>query len=281
MSEELNERDFLFSDKDFEVIRSFVKEHTGISLSDAKRNMVYGRLSRRLRFLNLKSFAEYMDVVKEPNSAEMVDFINAMTTNLTSFFREKHHFDYLKSTIIPELLKANISTRRIRIWSAGCSTGEEPYSLAMTLASSVPSLDTWDIKILATDLDTNVLAHAERGVYDIERIEGIPEDYRKRWFMKGRDGNAGSVRVSRKIRDLITFRKLNLMQSWPMKGPFDFIFCRNVVIYFDKETQKALFDRYANLLIPQGHVFLGHSESLFKVSTRFDLVGNTIYRKKD
>jgi chemotaxis protein methyltransferase CheR len=281
MSAESKDREFQFSDKDFAVIREFVKEHTGISLSDAKKNMVYGRLSRQLRRLDLNSFAEYMSLVKQPGSEELVDFVNAMTTNLTSFFREQHHFDYLTKTIIPQLLEANAHTKRIRIWSAGCSTGEEPYSLAMTIASAVPDLESWDIKILATDLDTNVLAHAERGVYDVERIETIPDTYRRRWFMKGRGENSGSVRVSQKIREMVTFRKLNLMLDWPMKGPFDTIFCRNVVIYFDKETQRTLFDRYANLMIPRGHIFLGHSESLFKVSTRFDLVGNTIYQKKD
>ncbi|MDH5300966.1 MAG: protein-glutamate O-methyltransferase CheR [Gammaproteobacteria bacterium] len=278
---DVQERDFVFDDKDFEEIRVFVKQHTGISLSDAKRNMVYGRLSRRLRHLNIKSFADYMDLVKQPGSPEVGDFINAMTTNLTSFFRENHHFEYVRKTVIPEVMKANMATRKIRIWSAGCSTGEEPYSLAMTLASSIPSIDTWDVKILATDLDTNVLAHAERGVYDIDRVESVPDEYRRRWLMKGKGSNSGSVCMSRKIKDMITFRKLNLMMDWPMRGPFDFIFCRNVVIYFDKETQKKLFDRYADILIPHGHVFLGHSESLFKVSTRFELVGNTIYRKKD
>jgi len=276
---ELHEREFDFSDKDFEKIREFVKNETGITLSDAKKNMVYGRLSRRLRSLKIATFGEYLNVVSSSSSEERGQFINAITTNLTSFFREEHHFDFLKNTIIPEIMAKNSHTKKIRIWSAGCSTGEEPYSIAIALYESVPDIDTWDIKILATDLDTNVLAHGQRGVYDVERISGISKQRKKIWFRKGKGQHQGSVKVDGRLQELITFRQLNLMQNWPMKGPFDFMFCRNVVIYFDKATQRVLFDRYANLVRDKGYLFLGHSESLYKVSERFNLIGNTIYHK--
>ena len=274
-----NEREFHFTDRDFEKIRETVKQHTGISLSDAKRNMVYGRLSRRLRQLNITKFQDYLDLISDESHDELGHFINAITTNLTSFFREEHHFEYLKKTIIPKLIQDNARTRKIRIWSAGCSTGEEPYSIAIALKEALSNESGWDVRILATDLDTNVVAHAKNGVYRQERIEGISDSRRRRWFRKGRGEQSESVRVASELQDMITFKNLNLMGDWPMKGPFDVIFCRNVVIYFDKDTQRWLFDRYADMLRPDGHIFLGHSESLFKVSTRFKLIGNTMYQR--
>jgi len=277
----VHDREFSFSNSDFETIRKFVHKETGITLSDAKKNMVYSRLSRRLRQLNITSFQNYIDIAAANDSDERGNFINAITTNLTSFFREEHHFEFLKSEVIPALLKRNASTRKIRIWSAGCSTGEEPYSLAIALHEAIPRIDNWDIKILATDLDTNVLAHGSAGVYDIERIEGLSIERKRNWFMKGKGEHSGSVRVDPRLRELITFKQLNLMEGWPMKGPFDFMFCRNVVIYFDKPTQRVLFERYWNLLAPDAHLFLGHSETLYKVSDQFQLIGNTIYHRKD
>ncbi len=273
------EREFVFTGADFNKIREFVKQETGITLSDAKKNLVYSRLSRRLRQLKMDSFKQYFTLVQQPKSPELIDFINAITTNLTSFFREKHHFDFLTETAIPSILKANAETRKVRVWSAGCSTGEEPYSIAITLRNAIPDIDSWDVKILATDLDTNVLAHAERGVYDYERIDGLDGKIVNKWFMRGQGEHAQSVKVSSQLRNMITFRQLNLMGQWPIKGPLDFMFCRNVVIYFDKATQRVLFDRYANLLRANGHIFLGHSETMFKVSDRFKLLGNTIYQR--
>ena len=275
----IHEREFNFSDKDFENIRKFVKAETGITLSDAKKNMVYGRLSRRLRALDMSSFKQYFEMVSQGESDEKGNFVNAITTNLTSFFREEHHFDFLKSTVVPEILRKNSETRKIRIWSAGCSTGEEPYSLSIALHEAIPDIENWDIRILATDLDTNVLEHCRRGVYDIERISGLSKQRKSSWFLKGKGNLDGSVKVDARLQSLITFKQLNLMQEWPMKGPFDFMFCRNVVIYFDKPTQKILFERYANLLKDDAHLFLGHSESLHNVSKRFQLIGNTIYQK--
>ena len=278
-SEVAPDREFHFTETDFARIRVYVKEHTGINLSEAKKNMVYSRLSRRLRQLNMTSFSAYWDRVTAAGSDEQGDFINAITTNLTAFFRENHHFEFLSDTLLPKLVKDNQHTRKLRIWSAGCSTGEEPYSIAMTLLENVPDAAKWDIKILATDLDTNVLAHAQAGIYDAERVRSLPDSRKKRWFKRGSGANAGSVRASNELRNLINFRQLNLMGQWPMKGPFDFMFCRNVVIYFDKPTQKVLFDRYAGMLVEDGHIFLGHSETLYKVTDRYELLGKTIYKK--
>lgn len=273
------DREFVFTDSDFYTIRDMVKDHSGIVLSEAKRNMVYSRLARRLRQLNLVDFKSYIERLASSPEEEMVNFINAITTNLTAFFRENHHFEYLSDTILPILTKNN-PNRRIRIWSAGCSTGEEPYSIAITLHKHVPRIDTWDIKILATDLDTNVLSRAQSGVYEDDRIAGVDNAIKDKYFQSGGAANPGKVRVIQEARSLITFKQLNLMNSWPMKGPFDVIFCRNVVIYFDKPTQKILFERYADLMVHDGHLFIGHSESLFKVTERFKLIGNTIYQRQ-
>lgn len=275
----VREREFQYTENDFKVIKKLVAEKTGIHLTDAKKDLVYGRLSKRIRTLGLSSFQEYIEYVKHDHEEELINFINAITTNLTSFFRENHHFNYLGNALLQKLLKANDDTRKIRIWSAGCSTGEEPYSIAMTLLDKMEGLHNWDIKILATDLDTNVIKTAMTGVYPIERINGIDSKLKKRWFLNGKGQKSGFVKVSRELQDLITFRQLNLMNQWPMKGKFDVIFCRNVVIYFDKPTQKVLFDRFANLLSHDGTLFIGHSETLFKVSDRFKSLGSTIYQK--
>jgi len=272
------ERDLVFTDGDFDFIRRVVVEQTGITLSEQKRELVYGRLAKRLRTLDLQSFAQYCSYL-EQSPDELHELVNAITTNLTSFFREPYHFDYLRENLLPELLRHNAQSRRIRIWSAGCSTGEEPYSIAMVLRDALPAGQGWDAKILATDIDSNVLARAQQGMYAQERASGIPERYQRRSLHKGQGDNAGMLRVSDEVRSLITFRQLNLMQEWPMKGPFDVIFCRNVVIYFDKPTQRRLFNRYADLLVDGGHLFIGHSETLFKVCDRFTLIGRTIYRK--
>lgn len=272
-------REFIFTDNDFDFIKQIVGDHTGIVLSDVKRNMVYGRLSRRLRALGLGEFRDYCDLIRSDDETELVNFINAITTNLTSFFRENHHFEYLKNTLVPQLLEKHAYDKRIRIWSAGCSTGEEPYSIAMTLHESIPDIHRWDVKVLASDLDSNVVHTASQGIYSEDRITGINSAYKKRWFQKAVNGNDGKVKVSPKLQELITFKQLNLMHEWPFNGPFDLIFCRNVVIYFSKDTQRTLVERYADKLAADGHLFLGHSESLFKVTDRFKLLGNTIYRK--
>jgi len=274
-------RDFTLTDKDFDRIRKLVIEHTGISLSDAKRNLVYGRLAKRLRKMGIGDFGSYIQLLESPTGEEeLANFTNAITTNLTSFFRENHHFDFLKSDVLPRLLRDNAGTKKIRVWSAGCSTGEEPYSIAMAIREVIPENKDWDIRILATDLDTNVLAHAQAGVYSLERINNISKSRLKRWFMRGKGDLKDSVKIRSELQNLISFRQLNLMNPWPIKNQFDVIFCRNVVIYFDKPTQKVLFKRYHEVLKDTGHMFIGHSETMFKVSEDFKLIGNTTYIKK-
>jgi chemotaxis protein methyltransferase CheR len=208
-------------------------------------------------------------------AAEQQMLVNAITTNHTSFFREPHHFEYLTSSIFPTIVERQEGSGRLRIWSAGCSTGEEPYTLAMTLRS-FPALASWDCKILATDLDTNVVNQAAAGNYDAERLQSIPPKYHKRYLMVEPDGR---ITMRDELRSLISFASLNLLEAWPMKGPFDIIFCRNVVIYFDKPTQSRLFDRYADLLKPDGWLVVGHSESLMNVTERFKLIDRTVYRR--
>ncbi|NOX76108.1 MAG: protein-glutamate O-methyltransferase CheR [Gammaproteobacteria bacterium] len=277
--QELASREFCFTSADFRFIRNLVEQRTGIVLSDNKRDLVYGRLSRRLRELKLTRFDEYCELLQGGHDEEMVNFVNAITTNLTSFFREEHHFEYLGKTLLPMLMKTK-TDHRLRIWSAGCSTGEEPYSIAMVLNEAMgTALDSWDVRILATDLDTKVLAKGRSGIYEQSRVEGMSRSRLKRWVKKGSGDNAGLVQMSPELKALITFRQLNLMEGWPMSGPFDLIFCRNVVIYFNKPTQQILFDRYANMLPDEGHLFLGHSETMFQKTDRYELIGHTIYRK--
>ncbi len=270
------EREFVLRDEEFAAIRALVRQHTGISLSPAKRELVYSRLVRRLRKLGLPSFSAYLSRLEAGDPVEFEEFTNALTTNLTAFFRESHHFDFLANTVLPALAERNAATRRIRIWSAGCSTGEEPYSIAMTLLENTANLRGWDIRVLATDLDSNVVAHAANGLYREERFEKMPAARRQRWFTALPDGQ---WQAKRELQEMVRFKGLNLMNDWPMRGQFDVIFCRNVVIYFDKETQRTLFSRMARLQRPGDWLLIGHSESLFKVSDQYQLVGKTIYRR--
>lgn len=276
------EREFHFTGADFRFIRELVEERTGIMLSENKRDLVYGRLSRRLRELGMSRFSNYCDLLQAGNDEEMVHFVNAITTNLTSFFREDHHFEYLAKRLLPNIIQQKVqsdSERKIRIWSAGCSTGEEPYSIAMVVKEVLKNQKIWDVRILATDLDTKVLEKASSGIYEADRVEGLSKGRLNNWVKRGSGNNSGKVRMSPVLRDLITFKQLNLMNEWPMSGPFDIIFCRNVVIYFNKPTQEILFNRYADLLDNNGHLFLGHSETMFKKTDRYKLIGKTIYQK--
>jgi len=275
------EREFPFTEKDFNFLRKVSNERTGIVVTDEKMDMFYSRLSRRVRKLGLSSFKQYCDLIKQDKSGkEVLELVNSITTNLTAFFRENHHFEYLKSTAVPDLLQRNAQSRSIRIWSAGCSTGEEPYSLAMTLGETLPANSGWDAKILATDIDSNVLAKAASGVYALERLKGIPKTRLKQWFQRGKGDSTGFAKLKAEARQYIEFGQLNLMENWQHEAQKDIIFCRNVIIYFDKASKAKLVDRYADSLADGGYLFIGHSESLFKVSERFELVGNTIYRKK-
>lgn len=268
--------EFELKDKDFQFIKQFIVKQAGIELSEAKRNLVYSRLVRRLRVLKLKTFSDYCDYLESGDEEELEHCVNALTTNLTSFFREVHHFDFLQNELLPRLIREK-ADKELRVWSAGCSTGEEPYSLAMVLAEKMPA--DWNIHLLATDLDSNVVATGAAGQYTLDRITGISDARRKRWFLRGKGANEGQVLVRKELRDMISFNRLNLLDPWPFKHKFDFIFCRNVVIYFSKDTQRVLFDRYADQLQPNGHIFIGHSENLYRVSDRFKLLGSTIYQR--
>jgi chemotaxis protein methyltransferase CheR len=273
-------REFAFTDDHFNRLRCLVNLHAGISVSDSKRELIYSRLSRRLRHLGMDNFEGYCRMLEEGDACEVPQFVNAITTNLTSFFRESHHFDYLADKVLPGLMERKSKTRQLRIWSAGCSTGEEPYSIAIVIRECLKNIDEWDIKILATDIDSNVLEMAEKGIYPDEKINGLSLDRLQTSFRKGIGSNLGFVKIVPKLKQMISFRQLNLMDSWPMRGLFDIIFCRNVVIYFNKQRQKILFDRFSDSLDPKGFLFVGHSESLFDICKKFDLVGKTIYIRR-
>ncbi len=272
-----SEKEFNFTRDDFDYLRKIVTDTTGIISDEDKYTMYYSRLARRLRKLGLKNFTEYRNYLRDNQESESIELVNSVTTNLTSFFRENHHFEFLKKTVVDQIKKKG--NRKIRIWSAGCSTGEEPYSIAVTLAQAIPDFKSWDIKIYATDIDSNVVNKAAAGVYDNSRVEGIDPFVLKRYFKKGKDSNEGFVKVSSDLINMITFKQLNLLHNWPISEAMDCIFCRNVVIYFDKPTKNKLVDRYAEKLVDDGYLFMGHSESLFKSTEKFKLLGQTIYQK--
>ncbi|HEY3808631.1 MAG TPA: protein-glutamate O-methyltransferase [Steroidobacteraceae bacterium] len=272
--------EFVLTDAEFARICVLVREQSGIALTEAKRQMVYGRLVRRLRALRMTDFADYVRLLERGDAVELQEFTNAITTNLTSFFREIHHFEYLAQELLPELAPRLRDRGRLRIWSSACSTGEEPYSIAMVLREQQELLGGVDTKILATDLDSNVLATASAGSYPADRVQQM-DPKRVAQFFRGSTGvKPGQVQVSPLLQQLITFKQLNLMHEWPMRGPFEAIFCRNVVIYFDIETKRVLFERMARLQPPGAILFLGHSENLYRISERYELVGRTIYRRR-
>ncbi|HEX5458651.1 MAG TPA: protein-glutamate O-methyltransferase CheR [Steroidobacteraceae bacterium] len=271
-------REFVFGDEDFQALRVLVKSLTGIHLSQQKRELVYGRLARRLRALQLRSFAEYRERLTR-DEREVAELCNAITTNLTSFFREPHHFQYLRDHVLAPLAADPGRGRRLRIWSAGCSTGEEPYSIAMAVLEALPDPERWDVKILATDLDSEVLDRARRGVYPAERTANVSPERLTRFFTERQEAGGLCRQIAPHVAALVTFKQLNLIHELPMRGPLDAIFCRNVVIYFDKETQRELFARIARLQRSGDLLFLGHSESLFKVCDSYALIGKTIHRR--
>lgn len=271
----IDEREFEFTATDFSRIRKLIYQHAGISLSEAKTDMVYSRVGRRLRSEGFDTFKQYLDALEKKNdSTEWEAFTNALTTNLTSFFREEHHFpilaDHLSHTRQP-----------IRIWCSAASTGEEPYSIAMTACEAFGTLNP-PVEIIATDIDTNVLATAAAGVYPYERVSKLSEKRRKNYFQKGVGAHEGSVRVKSELRRLITFKQLNLLaEQWPLNGQFDAIFCRNVMIYFDKPTQSTILSRFVPLMKSDALLFAGHSENFLYVSKELSLLGKTVYELKD
>ncbi|MGB1110856.1 MAG: CheR family methyltransferase [Gammaproteobacteria bacterium] len=272
-------RDFEFTRGDFEKVRELVKRHTGIALSDAKRQMVYGRLARRMRQLGVSRTADYLRMLDDVTGQELEHFRNAVTTNLTAFFREQHHFQLLAQRLKDDA--ALRERKRLNIWSAGSSTGEEAYSIAITLRETLADIDDWDIRILATDIDSQVVETGRKGIYTQDRVQGLPEARLRRWFQRGKGRQQGLVRVSPLLRDMVSFKPLNLMHAWPRFEPFDFIFCRNVAIYFDHDTKVRLFGRMAEVLRPDGFLMIGHSENLSGVSSDFRLISNTTYVKTD
>lgn len=275
----MDQNELALGEREFERIRERLYEVAGISLSDAKRTLVIARLSKIVRGMRLQSFDAYLDYLETRGTAdEAQEFVNALTTNLTRFWREEHHFAHLVD-YVGDLIgtRTSQSSKRLRIWSAGCSTGQEPYTIALSLIDAWPELKRWDFKILATDIDTSVIAKAATAIYPDSELNGLSPE-RARLFDRLGDGR---VRIPEAIASLVSFKPLNLMaQQWPMKGPFDAIFCRNVAIYFDKPTQSELFARLGQLLAPSGFLYIGHSENLGTGSTGFRLVGKTIYQSR-
>ncbi len=267
---------------DFDTLRRMILELTGIQLTDEKQSLVSGRLSKRLRVLELETFKEYIDLVRSDTSGdETRELINCITTNKTSFFREPHHFELLAKTVIPAIAERarRGGAKRIRIWSAGCSSGQEPWSIAMVVRAALGSLAGWDIRILASDLDTNILSAAEEAIYDESAILDVPHALREAGFERLGDGR---VRVVAPLRGLVAFRQLNLVHPpWPIRTKFDAIFCRNVAIYFDRPTQRKLFEGLARLLDPEGYLFAGHSENLHWLSEILTSIGGTVHRLTD
>lgn len=271
-----NKKEFEFTREDFDYLRKVVSDTTGIVSSEDKYTMYYSRLAARLRALGLVDFRAYREYLGKNPETESIELINSVTTNLTSFFRENHHFDYLRDQLVTQ--KKQNGERRLRIWSAGCSTGEEAYSIAITLQQAIADLNQWDIRILATDIDSHVLTTAQEGIYDAARVASLDQALLKRYFEPVADDNRGRVRVEDNLRRMIRFQQLNLLHRWPIQEKFDLIFCRNVVIYFSAETKVELVDRFADQLVSNGILMMGHSESLYRTSNRFELFGKTVYQ---
>jgi chemotaxis protein methyltransferase CheR len=276
------DREFQFSDTDFRSLVALARERTGISLSDSKRNLIYSRLSRRLRALDMTSFRAYREYLQSADGEQEIEsFINSISTNLTKFFRESHHFDHLRDRVALPFAQASSGKpgQRLRIWSAGCSTGEEPYTIAAVLRRAILDVERQDVRILATDIDTEVLSKGTNGEYPAASIDDIPENYRSLFQPKNNRGSSAAVVMSDELKSLISFRHLNLMEPWPMRGLFDAIFCRNVMIYFDGPTKTTLIDRFVEQLKPGGWLYIGHSESLLGTHQNLSHAGRTIYRR--
>lgn len=271
---------FDLSEKEFQLFKQLIYRETGINMSDKKKKLIVARLSKRLRALNLSSFTQYYEHLIEHRDAdnEIVNLINRVTTNKTDFFREKHHFDFLLHELFPKIISQSRTggERKLRIWSAGCSSGEEPYTIAMTAIEAFKTERGWDIKILATDLDTEILQKAINGAYPTQIVGPVPKEYLSKYFIRKGD----MYELNKEVKSLIAFRRLNLMdESFPMKNPFDIIFCRNVIIYFDSQTKNALLTKYHKYLRNGGYMFIGHSESLMHMKDCFRYLKHTIYQK--
>lgn len=263
---------FPFTNEDFHRIRQLIYRVAGISLAPSKKDLVYSRLARRLRFIRIDSFAEYIRLLEHGDKQERVEFINALTTNMTSFFREAHHF-----AILAQHLGSLPKTNPISIWTCASSSGEEPYSIAMTVVDHYKTFDA-PVRILATDIDTYVLEKARRGIYQIDQLQMLSAEQLKRYFLRGEGGNAGFARVKPELQQLITFQRLNLLdEQWGFREKFDAIFCRNVMIYFDKATQYRILSKMQPCIQPHGLFFAGHSESFHHAANLFKMRGKTVY----
>ncbi|MBP8807226.1 MAG: hypothetical protein KBG48_30360 [Kofleriaceae bacterium] len=268
----------LLDDGTFARLRALVHARTGIALGPGKRQLCQTRLMRRLRVLGLDSFRDYLRHLDDPHSAEHGELVSAITTNVTAFFREPHHFDWMSTTLVPALQREPERTR-LRVWSAGCSTGEEPWSLAMVLDEArLPA--RWDVKVLATDIDADVLAAADAGIYPDERVRPVSAARRSQYFVRGTGDDTDHWRIAPRLRERVRFRRLNLFETWPMRQRFDLIMCRNVIIYFTPEDKRRLVARFAEALVPGGHLVLGHSESLLGDLPGLVPTGKTIYRRR-
>ena len=272
---EKTSREYAFAPRDFELVKRMIYARAGIALADNRQEMVYTRLSKRLRATGSRSFSEYLNRLdKHADDPEWEAFVNALTTNLTAFFREEHHFPTLA-----EHIRKRRNGQTMKLWCSAASTGEEAYSMAMTMVEAFDSIKP-PVRILATDIDTNVLATARQGVYAIDRLENISPARIKRFFLKGSGRQTGFVQVRRELRDLITFRQFNLLDAnWPLRGKFEAIFCRNVMIYFDKPTQYRIVQKFVPLLDQEGLLFMGHSEVFSHAADLIKLCGRTVYKK--
>jgi chemotaxis protein methyltransferase CheR len=271
MNRPLEQKEFLYTVEDFERIRAILYQHSGIKLNDTKKEMVYTRLGRRLRATGLKTFREYLIQMEQDQGEEWEAFINSLTTNLTAFYREPHHFPILKEYVL------SLHKQPLRLWCSAASTGEEPYTIAMTMVEAFGTFNP-PVEIIATDIDTHVLSKAEAGIYPLNQVEKLPKELLKRFFLKGSGRNTGYAQVRKELRELVSFRRLNLLdEHWPIDGSFDVIFCRNVMIYFDKPTQYKILKRFAPKLEANGLLFAGHSESLHHAADIFKLRGKTVY----
>lgn len=268
-------REFAFTWEDFLALRRLVETHAGIAVTDAKFEMFYARLARRLRVLGLQDFKAYVARLREDDGSELTELINAITTNFTGFFRERHHYEFLAQRLVPNW--AARPGAPLRLWSAGCSTGQEAYSLALVLLESLPDAQTRDLRILATDLDTQALAIAAAAVYPADGMGVLAQPPWRRWVLRGHHAQEGHIRLRPEVRALVHLRRLNLIGDWPLKRRYDAIFCRNVMIYFDAATKRTLVDRFADRLAAGGHLFLGHAESLIGVTKRLRPVARTVY----
>lgn len=271
------------SESDFRMISDIVYKHCGINLHEGKKELVRARLAKRLRLGHFRTFPEYIKhVLADETGQEFSKLIDSLSTNLTSFFREGRHFEFLRERFLPPLIdrKRKAMNKRLRVWSAGCSSGEEPYSIAITLLDAVGGGERWDVKVLATDISTSVLDHAKEGVYAEERVAPVSRIQRGKYLISRRVDGQKMFEVNRQVKNCVVFRYLNLMGEWPVKPPLDFIFCRNVMIYFDKPTQQRLINRYWQMLESGGVLFTGHSESLTGIEHKFKYVEPTIYMKQ-